>query len=183
MLHLNLLFQLKNLTFFVILSIALSGCADSAEDNKSHDVVIPKTVQPIDAVKELPQQRVIDLIEIVIALERYKQENHSYPMSSGSGYHPSGRNWDSVVSNSGETSNWIEGLSPKYLASIPVDPRRDNIPAHQYIYKSNGAHYKLIALKPDDCREVKRFAPELIDRHRGGCMAYGFWTHAARRWK
>lgn len=119
------------------------------------------------------KKRFVDLTMIKKALERYYQNNQKYPISSG---------YDGLYTKWGkEGKNWIKGLSPKYIKSLPRDPRNINDGGKQYLYKSNGKDYKLIVHSPEDCKTVKAIHPKLIDPKRD-CYAYGFWTDRAQEW-
>lgn len=69
-------------------------------------------------------KRVSDLKSIQTALEMYYEQNTAYPVSD----------WADVDSIS-------VSLVPKYLPTLPQDPKQDA----NYIYKSNGLDYKLKA--------------------------------------
>jgi hypothetical protein len=76
-------------------------------------------------------------------------------------------------------------MAPTYLATIPRDPRQDENPYNQYIYKSNGEEYKLLALVPEDCQYTIKHYPKLSDPPRNvynQCYAYGYWTPGAELW-
>ena len=131
--------------------------------------------QPFEEMPTITEVR--DLLEIVYALERYKIDHWSYPVSSAGQ-----KAWDGIKSDFGESrDDWIRGLVPKYLDKLPRDPRMLNNGTQQYLYMSNGANYKLIAFKPSNCELVKLSYPSLIDPKRD-CQAFGFWTDRAVRW-
>src|SRR5690606_35516523 len=112
-----------------------------------------------------------DLLKLVYALDNYKQKNGIYPISSANG-----AKWDGVISSYGESrADWIRGLVPEYIDSLPQDPRMVDDGARQYIYKSNGANYKLIVHKADNCQLIKSSYPSLVDPVRD-CFSFGFWT-------
>lgn len=134
------------------------------------DVRIPKSISK--SYVELT-----DLISIVEALIKYRNDHNQYPISSSNG-----EGFDGLYSNYGESKvNWIEGLVPKYIRDLPRDPRNLTEGHVQYIYSSDGANFKLIALNPLNCKEVALKYPTLIDPMRV-CQAYGFWTTAATYW-
>lgn len=143
----------------------------------SKDLLVPSVIrQPFDEVPEIIEVR--DLLEIAYALELYKRDHQSYPVSS-----TGAAGWDGIVNRAGESrEDWIEGLVPDYLKKLPRDPRMLEDYEHQYLYMSNGANYKLIAYNPSNCDLVERSYPWLIDPKRKGCQAYGFWTNRASRW-
>ena len=75
---------------------------------------------------------------------------------------------------------------PEYLAELPLDPHSSWPNPPQYLYRSNGVEYKLIAYQVRDCESVRRINPEMIDpaRDRSGkqCYSYGFYTVGAKDW-
>lgn len=178
----SLLSQATLLTLvFLLVSLFLSACDGESETLQT---VIPKTVQPMNADVVAKNRRLTDLGAIAIALEKFKQEHRTYPLSSGFGSEWYEKKWDSAIEESGKLNHeWILGLAPKYISHLPIDPRRDGVLEHQYVYKSDGANYKLVALNPEDCVVVKQEAPEFIDLRRGKCKAYGFWTLHAFKWR
>lgn len=117
------------------------------------------------------------LLQLAYALERYKIDHWSYPISSNGS-----KAWDGIKSDFGESrEDWIKGLVPKYIEVLPRDPRMLDNGTQQYLYMSNGANYKLIAYLPSNCELVKLSYPSLIDPKRG-CQAFGFWTDGAVGW-
>ncbi len=122
------------------------------------------------------KQRIDDLTRVKNALERYHADHHAYPKSQG---------WDGMNSAWGLNSkDWIPALVPRYIKELPRDPRgTDNI-RHQYLYKSDGKDYKLIAHEPEDYWDVKPLYPEHIElvREKIHAYGYGFWTDGAAAW-
>lgn len=123
------------------------------------------------------EQRLSDLTIVKDALQRYKLAHNEYPKSTG---------WDGLNSKWGEdTDVWVKGLAPEFLPKLPLDPEHDTANPPQYLYRSNGIDYKLLAHQPRDCDTVRRTNPEMVDPARdrnGRCRAYGYWTTAASRW-
>lgn len=131
--------------------------------------------QPFVTLTEVTPQRIRDLTQIAIALEKYKQENHRYPTSKSDD-----RDWSMRITISGKPSpDWINGLVPDYLAELPRDPRLNDIYTNQYAYKSDGVHYKLLALYPEDCEVIKAALPNMVAYE---CAAYGYWSEKAISW-
>lgn len=158
--------------------VYLAGCEEKSEKEiDSHNIITPKTMHPIENIGADTPARLIDLTSIAIALERYKIDNKSYPISS-----QGANEWDTLIDKKGNNNpHWIKGLTPLYLSVLPIDPRNTSDNNLQYAYKSNGAHYKLMALNPDDCLIVKNISPFRIDPMRD-CTAYGYWTSGALYW-
>jgi type II secretion system protein G len=109
-----------------------------------------------------------DLNQLRTALELYYNDNGSYPLSSGG--------WGGLYTIYGIPSpNWIVGLVPNYISSLPNPPNNSTDGISTYIYASSGSDYKLIYHAPEDCAGVQAKYPNLIDPARV-CWAYGFWT-------
>lgn len=119
-------------------------------------------------------QRIKDFSVIAGALENYKKDNKEYPKAETGLWFLGGR-------PNKQNSNWIPGLSPKYLSKLPIDPYSSKLPNHQYIYFSNGVDYKLIAHGPEDAAAIRRDFPEMIDPIRPA-YAYGIWTIGGKQW-
>ena len=114
-----------------------------------------------------------DLNKLKSALEDYLKKNAAYPVSEG---------FDGLYTKWGESSEeWIKGLAPKYIDKLPRDPRKSNNPSQQYLYKSDGKNYKLIANNPPDCERIKNEFPDSIDPQRD-CWAYGYWSKKGIAW-
>lgn len=114
-----------------------------------------------------------DLKKIKKALSEYYKDNKKYPISV---------RFDGLYTNHGKAGiNWIPGLVPKYIKSLPRDPRRTGDGSKQYLYKSNGKDYKLISHAAVNGKSVVKFNPELLDPKRK-YWAYGYWTKGAKSW-
>ncbi|RYM18513.1 hypothetical protein EWH13_34730 [Bradyrhizobium elkanii] len=120
------------------------------------------------------QQRLRDLTQIRDALEAYKRDNGAYPKSVG---------YDGIASDWGKRSpDYIDGLVPRYLSSLPVDPAGPaGLPGQpQYLYWSNGEGYKIVSASPaEECAVVAVNWPKLVDPARlakkgdlTSCFAY-----------
>lgn len=117
--------------------------------------------------------RIQDLKKIKKALNLYYIKNNAYPKS---------KEFDGFYSKWGKSGEfWIDGLVPNYLSSLPRDPRKSKNKEKQYLYKSDGKDYKLIAHSTEDCTKVKIINSTLIDPKRD-CWSYGFWTKHAKYW-
>ncbi len=107
-----------------------------------------------------------DLLKIKNALDRFRIKYLGYPKSN---------NFDGISSCWGSsTPNWIPGITPDFIKELPRDNRKLGCDK-QYLYISDGISYKLISHNPDDCLEIKKIFPNLIDPRRD-CWAYGFWS-------
>lgn len=116
--------------------------------------------------------RINDLSRIKVAIEMYRKERGNYPVAD----------YSSLISSKFVINDdWIPGLAPKYISSLPRDVRKNNMPGQQYLYVSDGKEYKLVAHGVDDSEMVKKKMPGLIDPRRPD-MSYGFWTAGARDW-
>lgn len=120
------------------------------------------------------QKTLEDILALQQALAKYYNDHKSYPKSSGG--------WDAIHAMYGQsTEDWIPGLAPDYIKELPVDPRQLEDPLKQYMYKSDGKDYKLIAHYPTGFSEITQQRPELADPRRPS-WAYGVWTDGARDW-
>ena len=96
--------------------------------------------------------RKAQLIELNTAINHYFSQNGTYPDTGEVWF--SSEIGDSFVDNSG---NWIPGLvAANMIGSLPRDPLGGKNPvdcsvstnSRAYLYKSDGAHYKLLKLCP-----------------------------------
>jgi hypothetical protein len=79
------------------------------------------------------EQRLRDLTDIQNAIDAYKEANGSYPRSIDG-------QWSGPDNAHGASSDWIPGLAPHFIKSLPGDPRRVT-PHEPYLYWSDGANY------------------------------------------
>jgi hypothetical protein len=123
--------------------------------------------------------RMNDFLQLGDALERYYRDAGHYPVS----HNPEGQDWVGIGWGDG-SENWIPELVPRYLSRLPRDPRDTTIKHAQYIYRSDGRDFKLIALNPEDCTITAFLKPWLSDkvRNRAACSAYGVWTQGGAPW-
>jgi len=119
-------------------------------------------------------RRFEDFLVISNALEKYKKDNNSYPKVDYPVSYPGGMPTDKSI-------NWLPGLHPKYLSTLPIDPYRSKLSNHQYLYFSNGKDYKLIAHGAEDAKSVIKKYPNLMDPTRP-TFAYGIWTEGGKLW-
>lgn len=83
-------------------------------------------------------RRIADLKQIQTALEFYYDTNGQYPLGSqGSGV------WSSHAPAYGNNDNYIVGLAPTYMPTLPRDPRFDE-GGTGYLYNSNGTDYSFL---------------------------------------
>jgi hypothetical protein len=173
---------LQKLLIVCVFALSVASCSDeqqiaSGKNTIAERVISPTTAQAVIDPEDARFSRVSDLGLIAYALEKYKIKYRVYPISS-----EAGQGWDGLYSDYGLSKvDWIEGLVPEFLPSLPRDPRMLTYGSLHYLYRSNGAHYKLISHSPDDCEEVFKVYSQIVDpvRH---CWAYGYWTPEAARW-
>lgn len=163
--------------FLAVCALALAACG-SQEAPPAPEAEAPAAQAPAVELsrEELDNRRIADLVAINAALRAYHQRNGSYPESPRAGF-------VNVISGG---DNWIAGLVPDFIASLPREPRMSTDPNNQYWYASDGTDYKLIVVGagnqcgPEVEREGVRTDPA---RTRDGrCFAYGFWTEGRRNW-
>ena len=115
-----------------------------------------------------------DITKLKEAIDKYYNDNKSYPKSSGG--------WDAIIANYGESrKDWIPGLAPKYINELPQDPRKSKDPGNQYMYKSDGKDFKLLAHRPVGMSDIVMKHPTLADPVRPS-WAFGYWTEGAKNW-
>ncbi len=91
-------------------------------------------------------RRKADLKQLQTALELYYSDNNAYPSTGGV--------WYGNSPNAGSRTNYIPGLAPQYIQTLPLDPS----PAPSacggwggaYLYISDGAGYKLLSHCPQN---------------------------------
>ncbi len=187
------LFQLDKKYFFnthyhlnkygtLIRSETLGDCLGSLINKKYKKLSYKESIQKVKKLEEkyinlvkIPNwiKRLDDLSLIETALQKFHEKNGFYPKSKG---------FDGFYTNWGkEGENWINGLVPEFIDKLPRDPRMLEDKGKQYLYKSNGKDYKLLAHSPEDLKIIKKLKPRLIDPTRKG-HAYGVWTEGAKKW-
>lgn len=119
-------------------------------------------------------QRKQDLENLKAALEKYHNDKGSYPLSQG---------FNGLYSIWGSSDkNWIPGLTPKFLKTLPRDPSLSEEKTPQYIYYSNGTDYKLLSHGAGASTSIaQRLEAQLVDPTRK-TYAFGFWTPGAKDW-
>ncbi len=164
-------------------SINLANCIKNEILNKAPPIdfseayalseIIQRDYPPVSPLSFF-KRRLSDLESIKSSLEKFYLLNKKYPKS---------KNWDGIYSLYGESGqNYIKGLAPKFISKLPIDPRKSTSGSENYLYKSNGKDFKIIA---HDVREDILFIgddyPSIIDPIRKG-WAFGFWTEGAKNW-
>jgi prepilin-type N-terminal cleavage/methylation domain-containing protein len=105
----------------------------------------------VSAKKARDARRRTDLRQIQKAVELYNDENQSYPNTSGNWYGTCSSYGSKGVTGSG---GYVPDLAPTYIPILPVDPRPYAKPGGPpcsslsqgcYIYRSDGASYKVAA--------------------------------------
>ena len=136
------------------------------EEKNKHDLLLNS--------EKYKQKILADISALKNALQSYHNDHHRYPKSSGG--------WDAVVAAFGQSrEDWIPGLAPRYISKLPSDPRKYRSAMEQYMYKSDGTDYKLIAHYPVGFIDIIQHHPELADVVRPS-WAIGVWTERAKSW-
>lgn len=95
-----------------------------------------------DPYSRRDRQRLADLETIAAALEAYRKKHDAYPGTGGA--------WFARRNCAGPSrEDWIPGLAPEFIVRLPQDPRADEACDHQYVYKSDGTDFKILALGPE----------------------------------
>lgn len=157
-------------------AIILAACNDGPPEIKVKPTAPVEVVEVVETVDPaaLFEQRKTDLAELNAALEQHYNITGTYPETNGG-------NWASVFhSQSAPTTAWIPGLVPNYIAETPVDPDSTVDPkSPQYLYKSNGVGFKLIAHLTGDCAMLSDLDAAKADPKRsngGACWGWGYFT-------
>lgn len=114
------------------------------------------------------RKRVQDLVTINDALTAYYAKNGAYPKAEG------------LAGANERGAAWIPGLSPEFLAQLPLDPLHSG--NTQYVYAAEGANYKLLAqgvsLVGSGNVEVLGIKIDQTRNPTPQNAAFGFWTPA-----
>lgn len=83
------------------------------------------------------------LRQLQVALEAYRNDHGSYPVTTGTA-------WWGMSINGGSRSTlgvnaYIPGLTPRYISELPEDPSGETVGWSGFLYRSNGQHYKLLS--------------------------------------
>ena len=116
------------------------------------------------------QLRLTQLDDLKKALGKYFSKNGHYPRSVS---------YDGIKTKWGKSSkNWIPNLAPEFISELPRDPRMSDDGNVQYLYKSDGKDYKLLAhgIAPSTKAELQLQDP------RRPTWAFGYWTTGALNW-
>jgi prepilin-type N-terminal cleavage/methylation domain-containing protein len=117
-------------------------------------------------------RRIGDLKQIQLALEMYYDDNNGYPSTAS---------WSGHC-NVGD--NWIPGLTPDYMSTLPKDPKECDCAGSYggYIYKSTDyQNYKLLV---DGCMESDKYTSpgdafdDPVRDYRWGAV----YTSGAKNW-
>jgi type II secretion system protein G len=91
--------------------------------------------------KARDSSRIASLVQVRNALEIYRTDFGTYPITSAA--HDNFSNcgdWDITAVG---RSNWIPGLTTKYLGKLPSDPLPQGPYNNCYVYMSDGTDYKV----------------------------------------
>ena len=112
------------------------------------------------------RKRVQDLVTINDALKAYNAKHGAFPQAA-------------VLGGLNERgANWIPGLAPDFLKEVPRDPMHGS--TTQYVYASDGANYKLLAvgvsLVGSPNVEVLGIKVDPTRNPTAESASFGFWT-------
>ena len=114
------------------------------------------------------RKRIQDLVTINDALIAYYAKHGMYPKAEG------------LAGANERGASWIPGLSPEFLAQLPLDPLHNG--GTQYVYAADGANYKLLAqgvsLVGSGNVEVLGIKIDQTRNPTPQNAAFGFWTPA-----
>ena len=110
-----------------------------------------------------------DIEKLNLAIEQYYAKYGHYPVTM---------DFDGIYAPWIRPSKvWIQGLAPEFINKLPRDPRKNQHYLQQYLYKSDGDDYKLIA-HGVDTSNVDSLLKDPVRKS----SAFGFWTPGAKNW-
>lgn len=111
-------------------------------------------------------ERKSDLRNIEAALELYRLKNGRYPEgcngpTNGNSGHGWDNNWSGQIGTNyecpGGSSQYIIGLAPEFISTLPTDPRREGVDSgYVYTVSEDGMVYKFMALNTVETETVER---------------------------
>ncbi len=111
--------------------------------------------------------RKAELKELQLAVELYKAQNGVYPErgcgETGNGVWTGPGGQDTSGSNAGTSCNdYISGLTPSYIADLPLDPSREQDTGKGYMYLTNASRsaYKIMVRGSIENELVTSFGDE-----------------------
>ncbi len=101
--------------------------------------------------------RQVDLRSIQLSLELYKEAYGSYPAAgcSASGWATPG-----PVTSGTSCNEYIAGLVPNFIGSLPLDPKNENDTNRGFYYRSNGTEYKVMVSRSVETLTVSDYDNE-----------------------
>src|ERR1035437_7634975 len=81
-------------------------------------------------------QRIVNVNQIATAIALYESDNNGVPPG------------ESGVEYVNGNPNWIPGLAPKYISSVPSDPL--DVEEHKFHYSRNGKDYEVASFLEQD---------------------------------
>ena len=125
------------------------------------------------AANSRDSQRLINVKDMQVAIERYYDINNSYPNT--------GNQWWGNCSTFGSHSNtgasgYVPGLSPTYLPKLPIDPKQTTSAC--YLYNSNGLDYFLMAYGTVEGPIIPQYKRPLAPQEQD----YAVYTLGATNW-
>jgi prepilin-type N-terminal cleavage/methylation domain-containing protein len=107
-----------------------------------------------------------DLQSLQLAIETYKVQNGRYPAEGCSVVGPGGTTWTGPGPFSGggalptTCSDYVVGLVPNYIATLPTDPNQEQVANFGYVYSTDaaGAAYKIRVSQSIESDNVTSFA-------------------------
>lgn len=123
-------------------------------------------------------KRMLDIKQMVNALEIYRTAVGNYPSTSG--------NWQSHCSGYGGyaltgSGGYIPNLAPTYMSVLPMDPKY-NGSGGCYLYRSDGTDYKILAHGTTESVCPVPSTHPFYDPVRAGQCTFQFSTSGAVSW-
>lgn len=169
--------QKTRMVLLAVCGLALAACGQQEAPPAAPQEAPAAQAPAVELSREeLDARRIADLVAINTALQAHYRQHGTYPVSPRQGF-------TSVIESG---ANWIDGLTPNFIAALPRDPAMATDGEHQYRYASDGTDYKLIAHGVSgQCDATVQRDGVRMDPARtrdGQCWAFGFWTEGRRNW-
>lgn len=135
-------------------------------------------------------KRQTDLKSLQLAIELYKEANGSYPVPDASCSVPADE-WATPGSASDSEVHscavYVDGLTPVFIATLPTDPKSEDVDNLGIRYRSDGSNYKLMFYNTVENGEVAEGAD--FDRCADSCgetycneATYAVYSEGAACW-
>lgn len=128
--------------------------------------------------KARDSRRRADLRQVALALELHFDSTRTYPSTTGS--------WWGTCSTYGShdingANGWVPNLAPTHIPVLPIDPRPTGTDGC-YLYRSDGANYKLLAHHTTESVCPVPATDPMYDVVRAGQCTFTLFTSGGQPW-